>query len=182
MSPAFRSDPDPNIEDTNEFTLVKTIISTLSSWTHPPVVAEVLSAGNLKTNIVKFRDSAQKLHAYHLFLQYITTHDELPPRLWQLQKDAALDVRHAAWFRALFSEASRHRRFFRTKMGWPGCGPKVMQEGDVIFVAQGANMPCVLRPVEGKDNYHLFVGTAYVYGLMAGELFDGEGYSSGPGS
>ena len=46
-----------------------------------------------------------------------------------------------------------------------------MQEGDVIYVAQGANVPCVLRPVPGKSHY-LFVGTAYVCGLMDGELFD----------
>ncbi|KAM3417694.1 hypothetical protein BST61_g5929 [Cercospora zeina] len=190
---SFRSDPDPNImtlrvltidtiatttqamtnEDTDDLAMVQTIIETLSSWTLPPVIAEVLSAGVLKTNIIKFRDIAQKFEAYQLFLQYITAHHELPHRLWQLQEDATLGFRHAAWFRALFSEASRHRRYFRTRMGWPGCGPKLMREGDVILVAQGANMPCVLRPVEG-GNYYLFVGTAYVYGLMDGELFDGE--------
>lgn len=137
MYPEYHSLPDPNImilivlmvdtvcttlqpvtvEDTNDIALVKSVIESLWSWTNHPVVAEVLTAGGLKTNVVKFSDATQKSEAYHLFLQHIAMHHELPPRLWQLREDDSHETRQASWFRALFSEASRNRRFFRTKKG-----------------------------------------------------------------
>lgn len=64
---------------------------------------------------------------------------------------------------------TRDRRFLVTEGGFYGLGPQLMQEGDVVAVVPGLNVPFVLRPTGEK--YRL-VGACYVHGVMRGEVFD----------
>ncbi|KAI0878112.1 heterokaryon incompatibility protein-domain-containing protein [Hypoxylon argillaceum] len=64
--------------------------------------------------------------------------------------------------------ACMNRTFFVTANGHFGLGPHFMKESDVVVILYGLRWPAVLRQLEG--NQWLFLGTAYVYGLMAGEM------------
>ncbi|KAH8593018.1 heterokaryon incompatibility protein-domain-containing protein [Bisporella sp. PMI_857] len=69
------------------------------------------------------------------------------------------------------------RSFFKTKQGYIGMGPELLQVEDIIAVFAGVGVPFVLCP--GNDHY-LLVGEAYVYGIMEGQLFkDSEGKDTG---
>lgn len=59
------------------------------------------------------------------------------------------------------------RRFFITKNGYIGLGPKSMQAGDSVFVFPGGIVPFILRTSD-LGSYRL-VGEAYVHGIMNGE-------------
>lgn len=61
------------------------------------------------------------------------------------------------------------RRLFVTRKGYLGLGPSTLEEHDVLCVLFGSQMPLVLRR-QGGDC--LFVGRAYVHGLMDGEAID----------
>lgn len=65
--------------------------------------------------------------------------------------------------------SAKERRFAVTEGGFYGLGPQLMQEGDVVAVMPGLNVPFVLRPT--GDKYKL-VGAAYIHGVMRGEVFD----------
>jgi hypothetical protein len=74
------------------------------------------------------------------------------------------------------------RSFIVTEKGLMGLAPVTTQLGDVVVVTAGANVPFILRPrVEenGGPEKFVFVGEAYVHGVMGGEavLWDGEGRS-----
>lgn len=60
------------------------------------------------------------------------------------------------------------RKVFRTADGHFGCGPRTMQEGDVVVVLLGAVYPMVLRKCESHDGFQL-VGPGLMYGFMNGE-------------
>lgn len=60
------------------------------------------------------------------------------------------------------------RRFFVTKNGYIGLGPKSVQTGDNVFVFPGGIVPFVLR--SSKTSIYRFVGEAYVHGIMNGEV------------
>ena len=55
---------------------------------------------------------------------------------------------------------------FVTSTGWLGLAPYGTIEGDVVFVAVGADVPYILRSCE--DWYEL-IGECYVQGIMDGE-------------
>lgn len=58
---------------------------------------------------------------------------------------------------------------FITERGYIGLGPRYLQPGDALCILFGARVPHVLRPrTEGQRGY-LFVGEAYVHGIMDGE-------------
>jgi hypothetical protein len=80
------------------------------------------------------------------------------------------------------------RRFFVTSKGFFGLGPRETEEGDVVFVLYGCNVPVVLRR---KGEFWTFVGEAFVAGIMDGEVIEaqatdnpgsGGGEEAGPGS
>lgn len=52
--------------------------------------------------------------------------------------------------------------FFSTKRGWIGTGPSIISRNDVVVRIIGLLTPCILRPVEGQDDY-LLVGDCYVH-------------------
>ncbi|KAI4162944.1 MAG: hypothetical protein LQ342_003455 [Letrouitia transgressa] len=69
-------------------------------------------------------------------------------------------------------EVGRPMRPFMTSIGYIGFGPMALQSEDVVAIFFGARVPCILRRREnGKDGY-IYVGEAYLYGLMDGEGMD----------
>jgi hypothetical protein len=71
--------------------------------------------------------------------------------------------------RTLVLGPTRGRVMFVTSTGWLGLAPYGTREGDVVFVAIGADVPYVLRACE--DGYEL-VGECYVQGIMDGEAME----------
>lgn len=63
--------------------------------------------------------------------------------------------------------ASVNRTFFISGKGYMGMGPMGMNEGDIICVVLGCNVPLVLRK---ERNHYLLVGECFVWGLMDGEV------------
>ncbi|KAI3337263.1 heterokaryon incompatibility protein-domain-containing protein [Xylariaceae sp. AK1471] len=61
-----------------------------------------------------------------------------------------------------------HRRFFITRGGYWALGPPIMRSGDICAIIFGADVPFILRPVDGLTQYKV-VGECYIYGLMDGE-------------
>lgn len=61
------------------------------------------------------------------------------------------------------------QRFFITRNGRMGIGPRELQEHDLLVVFWGADMPVVVRDIEG---YQRLLGAAYVHGVMDGEAFE----------
>ncbi|KAJ9660563.1 hypothetical protein H2198_002500 [Neophaeococcomyces mojaviensis] len=72
----------------------------------------------------------------------------------------------------------------RFTCGRPGWVPETSLEGDTVHIPFGSRVPFVLRRYRadpshddnglGKERYFTMVGTAYVHGVMAGELFEDE--------
>jgi hypothetical protein len=64
-----------------------------------------------------------------------------------------------------------HRRFSRTENGRTGWVPPISEEGDLVCVFDGMELPYVLRPsVAGR---HLLIGECIMQGLMNGEAIGG---------
>ena len=59
-----------------------------------------------------------------------------------------------------------YRKFFTTKKGTIGLGPRSMRPGDLVCILSGGRVPFIVR-VEGP--YFRLIGESYVYGLMEGE-------------
>jgi hypothetical protein len=62
-------------------------------------------------------------------------------------------------------------KIFLTETGYLGFGPRCLRLGDVVCVLFGGGTPYVRRPTSVPDEY-LFLGPAYVHGLMDGEAID----------
>jgi hypothetical protein len=62
--------------------------------------------------------------------------------------------------------ATAHRRLFATKNGYLGLAAAGTEIGDSICIVGGSQTPMVLRAV---DDEWLFVGQAYIHGIMDGE-------------
>lgn len=63
---------------------------------------------------------------------------------------------------------SLDRRAFRSREGYVGLGPAQLMEGDIVCIFFGADLPFVLRSLDGR-RYQL-LGEAYVHKVMDGEL------------
>lgn len=63
---------------------------------------------------------------------------------------------------------TRHRRFFITKDGYMGLGPREARVGDKIMILQGHQAPILAR---NKGKHWNVVGDAYVHGIMEGSVF-----------
>ena len=77
--------------------------------------------------------------------------------------------------KAEFKFAMKERIFFITRDGYIGLAPEAAQEGDVVCVVLGGEVPYVIRPK--KNGHYLFVGECYVHGLMDGQAL--RGYEEG---
>lgn len=68
-----------------------------------------------------------------------------------------------------------NRTFFTTECGRIGVGPFGALVGDLVVVLYGSRRLMVLRQREkSKRGYHV-VGTAYIYGIMQGEMLGADG-------
>lgn len=83
------------------------------------------------------------------------------------ESESPSDPVHSA-MRTMVLGPTRGRVMFVSASGWLGVAPHGTMEGDVIFVAIGADVPYVLRPC--GDRFEL-VGECYVQGIMDGEAF-----------
>jgi hypothetical protein len=71
------------------------------------------------------------------------------------------------------------RKAFRTSHGMIGICPETVREGDCVAILLGANVPMVLRPLEGgrvgdgdrdgNTKEWRLIGESYVHGMMDGE-------------
>ncbi|KAF2498460.1 hypothetical protein BU16DRAFT_524572 [Lophium mytilinum] len=59
---------------------------------------------------------------------------------------------------------------FMTRNGYLGMGPASMEPTDSVCLLFGARVPCVLRKRPGEEGGYVFVGEAFVYGIMDGEF------------
>jgi hypothetical protein len=92
---------------------------------------------------------------------------------WQILKDLMKVKKEYKDMRARIYKASVNRAMFVSTKGYIGLAPWNAREGDVVCVLLGGCTPFFLRPVEGTHQF-TFVGEAYVYGIMGGELFESE--------
>lgn len=68
------------------------------------------------------------------------------------------------------SESCIKRNFFITKKRSMGLGPECLEDGDMVCLIKGINVPMLLRWVRG--NTYKLVGESFVLGLMDGEVFE----------
>ncbi|KAL8840384.1 MAG: hypothetical protein Q9176_003877 [Flavoplaca citrina] len=82
---------------------------------------------------------------------------------WQagIDSDGVTDFRNAAVSRCA------GRSFIRCRDGRSGLAPRNAQEGDIVCLFHGGDVPFVLRPLDSAR--YTFVGEAFVYGIMQGE-------------
>jgi hypothetical protein len=74
------------------------------------------------------------------------------------------DELNGLWIRYL--EHFTRARYFYTRIGYLGHGPKCLQKGDLVCVLQNCRVSVILRKVGG---YYQHVSTCLVLGLMDGE-------------
>ena len=87
-------------------------------------------------------------------------------------EDLVVPVGRHQWleFVASFQQATTNRRFFITREGHMGLGPRGIEPGDVVCVLLGSQVPFVLRAV--NDDFML-LGECYCHGIMGGEALQG---------
>jgi hypothetical protein len=98
----------------------------------------------------------------------------LPRSLHKMMKDtkAALSETKKRYkeIRSRVYRACGNRAMFFTSKEYLGLAPWNARKGDIVCVFLGGCTPFLLRPVYGTGQF-MFVGEAYVFGLMGGELF-----------
>ena len=94
-----------------------------------------------------------------------------PPVVASSQAPAPGPIGDSKVFIDHWSIPAKGSRFFITKEGRMGLGPKSLQPGDGITILSGARY---IYCVRSKSHQYQLVGHAYVYGLMNGEGLDGE--------
>jgi hypothetical protein len=72
-----------------------------------------------------------------------------------------------------FDSAYVGRRMFRTEGNHLGIAAESLESGDQIWILSGAAVPMIIRKA-GDGNWK-FVGEAYIYGIMNGELVSKRG-------
>lgn len=90
----------------------------------------------------------------------------LPPSMSEVEGNLDQDTMLASQYREAMWGACMNRSFFVTASGYFGLGPHFMRQGDVVAILYGLQFPAVLRPV---SDHYIFLGTAYVHGIMHGE-------------
>ncbi|KAK0622465.1 hypothetical protein B0T14DRAFT_513909 [Immersiella caudata] len=63
-------------------------------------------------------------------------------------------------------------KFGMASMGMMAMVPSRAREGDVIVVLCGADVPIILRALEGCPGQYTLVGAAYVHGIMYGDALE----------
>jgi hypothetical protein len=88
---------------------------------------------------------------------------------------------NARRFATAAADACEGRRFFITQGGFFGIGPAVLEQGDVICVLLGHDVPVILREKAGGhvEGGHVLLGDCYVHGIMCGETIRAWGGPEG---
>ena len=86
-----------------------------------------------------------------------------------------VDRRACSELKSTIDSKVRERRFFVTEQGYIGIGPPECAIGDTLCLFPGSTVPFVLRRKRHEeDSKYLFVGDAYVHGVMYGEALKGK--------
>lgn len=102
------------------------------------------------------------------FSKFMTSPPQSRAELWDNELGRiALDI----------ETATQGRRFFTTKGGHFGLAPQECNEGDIVVVLLGGNVPYVIRSAPPKQSKRCFtiLGDSYVHGIMYGEVFERVG-------
>ncbi|CAJ0538608.1 Ff.00g066370.m01.CDS01 [Fusarium sp. VM40] len=62
--------------------------------------------------------------------------------------------------------------FFVTDKGYMGVGPRCMEPKDKVCILFGGSTPYIIRPTSHSEDSYLYLGPAYVHGIMDGEVID----------
>ena len=80
--------------------------------------------------------------------------------------------KNQSWYRFMeITTISMDLNFFITEKGYVGVGPRCMKAGDKTCILFGGSTPYIIRPTSIPDEY-LYLGSAYVHGIMDGEVID----------
>ncbi|KAH7308633.1 hypothetical protein B0I35DRAFT_442323 [Stachybotrys elegans] len=93
---------------------------------------------------------------------------------WNLEAEVRNEGLNASGRLGRAMDIQQGRRCFLSPKGYVGLGPLEMQVGDVVVVLKGASVPMVLRSyiaIPGGQQQYKYVGEAYCYGTMDGEVF-----------
>lgn len=172
--------------ETGEGFNVLHIIEAARPWADAVAVAKDQTAASILASVLragrsnKFRrndientwiaDPQEPSTSYSAFKRLVDESDEAPPSLLSLADDTPSYVKTAAEFWHVLCMSCLQRRLFKTTSNRIGLGPESMQPEDLIVILYGCNMPAVLRRCESDDTSYMFVGLAYVYGVMDGAV------------
>jgi hypothetical protein len=70
---------------------------------------------------------------------------------WQESQESNANIARGTAFLQAAACASAGRRFFVTKRGYIGMGPRIMSIGDYAFVISGSQVPFILRRTHGSE-------------------------------
>ena len=96
------------------------------------------------------------------FVEFMTSRPRAEP--WDTEIDhILLDV----------ETGTRGRKMFTTRSGCFGLAPQKCQEGDMVVVLLGGDMPYIVRPAPPQKSKKCFtiLGDSYVHGIMDGEVY-----------
>jgi hypothetical protein len=106
-------------------------------------------------------------------LQYLTKIEKWQALCTLKTHSRMAQIHHSIWM------LTRDKISFTTIAGFMRTGPYSIQEGDFIVLLAGVDRPMVLRHVNEDQPSWWVVGTAYIAGMMNGELWEeyGQFYS-----
>ena len=84
-------------------------------------------------------------------------------------------TRPARFFHAHAKDCSLLKAFFLTENGYMGTAPYSIQQSDQIFLVSGSHVPLVLRPNASPPNTFTLICSAFMQGLMYGEIWREKG-------
>jgi hypothetical protein len=173
-------------------------------------LVQVASVANTSTDEKQYRkataDDAEAFRAWRMWARCISR-DTLARMAYISQRD--LDEGISSIHYAL-KTTTASRRFFITRNGFIGVGPKTTQPGDQLHVFENSRVPFLCRPRNARHPIcmgglvmtliespgsgrrglcsrcfkphlcHQLVGDCFAYGLMDGEAFEQPGAKVGP--
>jgi len=144
----------------------ESLANSLWVWTH------ILDPTEDRTEFFTEAQQHPKIKAH-----FYDTDDESRKRLTQSEEWQTLCAlktckRTAQLTHLIWMHAAR-KSIFVTRRGYIGCANLEIQQGDVVGLLSGFDLPVVLRFVEEKNRFRV-VGQAYIGGMMEGEKWDRE--------
>ena len=139
---------------------------------------QTLCAGTYKNNDVEktralYKSWSDSLQPVREFMEkHASTHDRLPEIAFAKFLANSWESYSEFW---PYIACAQHRRLGRAANGWLCLLPEETQVGDCVVLVCGGRVPLVVRP--DGDGYNMFVGEAYIHGIMDGEAFNAEACS-----